>query len=150
MSKGADNRLRGAARGKGQEIVQGLRELAEALKGGEPLEARFTVRTYRISSPPEYRDGDVRRVRDLLGMSQAAFASFLSVDPSTVRSWEQGLRVPSALARRVLFEIENDPDYWRKRLAACLVGPITSGPPATVPTPDRPKGRGRRGGTPSA
>jgi DNA-binding transcriptional regulator YiaG len=56
-----------------------------------------------------------------MAMSQAAFAAFLGVDPSTVRSWEQELRPPSPLTCRLLSEIEAGPAYWRKRLAACLV-----------------------------
>jgi putative transcriptional regulator len=68
----------------------------------------------------------VRRVRALLGMSQAAFAAFLGVEPSTVRSWEQGLRLPSSMACRMLSEIEADSTHWRGRLMACLVGPETS------------------------
>jgi len=67
-------------------------------------------------------------VRNLLGMSQAAFAAFLGVDPSTVRSWEQALRAPSPLACRMLSEIEANPGYWHKRLAAFLVGPEIGGP----------------------
>jgi putative transcriptional regulator len=104
-----------------------LRDLADVLKSDEPLESRFTVRTYKIAPPPEYRGEGVRRVRALLGMSQAAFAAFLGADPSTVRSWEQGLRPPSPLACRMLSEIEADPTHWRKRLVACLVGPETGG-----------------------
>ena len=46
-------------------------------------------------------------------MSQASFAAFLGVDPSTVRSWEQGIRLPSPLACRLLSAIAEDPDYWR-------------------------------------
>ena len=42
------------ARSKGQEIVEGLQELATALSAGEPLSERFTVRTYRIAPPPTY------------------------------------------------------------------------------------------------
>ena len=106
---------------KGQEIVDGLHELAEMLEAGKPLESRFTVRTFRIPPPEQYRGADVRRARELLAMSQAAFAAFLGVDPSTVRSWEQELRPPSPLACRLLSEIEADPVHWRKRLAACLV-----------------------------
>ena len=34
--------------------------------------------------------------------------------------------MPSALACRMLSEIEADPSYWRKRLAACLVEPEAS------------------------
>jgi putative transcriptional regulator len=112
---------RNTASTKGQEIVEGLRELAETLQAGKPLESRFTVRTYKISPPPQYAAADVRRVRELLAMSQAAFAAFLGVDPSTVRSWEQELRPPSPLACRMLSEIEAEPAHWRKRLAASLV-----------------------------
>jgi DNA-binding transcriptional regulator YiaG len=108
---------------KGREVVEGLRELVDALKSGEPLESRFTVRTSKIAPPPRYHGAGVRRVRRLLAMSQAAFAAFLGSDPSTVQSWEQGLREPSPLACRLLSEIEADPVHWRKRLAAFLVGP---------------------------
>jgi DNA-binding transcriptional regulator YiaG len=123
MTKAARTAVRGTARTKGREIVEGLRELASVLQSGAALEPRFTVRTYKITPPPEYHGTDVRRVRALLAMSQAAFAAFLGADPSTVRSWEQGLRLPSPLACRLLSEIEADPAHWRKRLMACLVGP---------------------------
>ena len=36
-----------AGRSKGDEIVEGLRELIDVLRSGEPLESRFTVRTYK-------------------------------------------------------------------------------------------------------
>jgi putative transcriptional regulator len=123
MTRATRHEARATARTKGQEIVEGLCELAEALRSGEPLESRFTVRRYKIAPPPEYRGADVRRARDRLAMSQAAFAAFLGADPSSVRSWEQGVRRPSPLACRMLSEIEADPAHWQKRLAACLVGP---------------------------
>lgn len=127
MTKVTSREARVSARTKSQEMVDGLRELADALRSGEPLSSRFTVRTYKIVPPPAYRGEDVRRVRELLAMSQPAFAAFLGADPSTVRSWEQGLRPPSPLACRMLSEIEADPAHWRKRLAACLVGREPSG-----------------------
>ena len=77
MTEVTNRKGRGTARSKGQEIVEGLRDLAGALKSDEPLGSRFTVRTYKIAAPPEYRGEGVRRVRELLGMSQAAFAAFL-------------------------------------------------------------------------
>jgi DNA-binding transcriptional regulator YiaG len=120
MTTLADQGASTTARTKGQEIVEGLRDLAATLQAGKPLESRFTVRTYKIPPPPKYDGDGVRHVRELLAMSQAAFAAFLSVDPSTVRSWEQGLRVPSPLACRLLSEIEAVPAHWRKRLAVCL------------------------------
>jgi putative transcriptional regulator len=137
MTRRRDQEPHGTARTKGEALVAGLRELADALKAGEPLESRFTVRTYKIAPPPRYAAADVRRVRDLLGVSQAAFAAFLAVNPSSVRSWEQGLRLPSPLACRTLSEIEADPTHWRRRLAACLVGPMTRGPARGVQKPRR-------------
>jgi DNA-binding transcriptional regulator YiaG len=116
------------SRNKGDAIVDGLRELLEVLRSGEPPETRFTVRTFKIAPPPQYNGEGVRRVRDLLAMSQATFAAFLGAEASTVRSWEQGLRPPSPLACRLLSEIEADPTHWRKRLAACLIGTETGSP----------------------
>src|SRR5262249_32790649 len=112
-----------AARAKGREIVEGLRDLAAALESGAPLEPRFTVRTDQIAPPPADRGADGRRVRGLPAVHQAALPAFLGVGPSTVRSWEQGLRPPNSLACRLLSEIEADPAHWRGRLVACLVGP---------------------------
>jgi putative transcriptional regulator len=120
MTKPTGREARVIGRTKGQEIVEGLRDLAATPQAGEPLESRFTVRTSKIAPPPQYRGDGVRRVRELLAMSQAAFAAFLGADPSTVRSWEQGLRPPSPLACRLPSEIEADPAHWRQRLAACL------------------------------
>jgi putative transcriptional regulator len=125
MTEAINRKGRRISRTKGREIAEDLRDLADALKSDEPLGIRFTVRTYKIAPPPEYRGEGVRRVRGLLGMSQAAFAAFLGADASTVRSWEQGLRPPSPLACRMLSEIEADPSHWRRRLMACLVGPET-------------------------
>ena len=58
----------------------------------------------------------MRRVRGLLGMSQVLFARFLGVDANTVRSWEQGTRPPSPIARRFMDEIEGDPEHWQQRI----------------------------------
>ncbi|HZW34083.1 MAG TPA: helix-turn-helix domain-containing protein [Isosphaeraceae bacterium] len=78
---------------------------------------RLTVRTYRMPPAPRaYRPGDIKRVRELLGASQAVFAGFLGVNVNTVRAWEQGKRPPQPIARRFLAEIEADPDYWRRRI----------------------------------
>jgi DNA-binding transcriptional regulator YiaG len=98
MAKLTDQKASTIARTKGQEIVEGLRDLAATLKAGKRLESRFTVRTYKVPPPPKYDGAGVCRVQELLAMSQAAFAAFLGVDPSTVRSWEQELRLPSPLA----------------------------------------------------
>jgi putative transcriptional regulator len=111
----------------GAKIVAAFEEAIEAMRTGESLEKRFTVRTYRVDfAPREYGPDDVRRVRGLLGMSQALFARFLGVDANTVRSWEQGNRPPSTIARRFMDEIGDDPEYWRERIVRRAAGVETS------------------------
>ena len=106
----------------GERIVSAFEEAIDAMRGGEPWERRLTVRTYHAEFVrPTYGPDDVRRVHGLLQMSQVVFARFLGVEPNTVRSWEQGSRPPSAIARRFMGEIEADPVYWRKRVTRSLV-----------------------------
>src|SRR5271157_2992856 len=101
----------------GAKIVGAFAEAIALMQTGEPLERHFTVRTYKVEfTPREYGPDDVRRVRGLLGMSQVLFARFLGVDANTVRSWEQGTRPPSPIARRFMDEIEGDPEHWRRRI----------------------------------
>jgi DNA-binding transcriptional regulator YiaG len=101
----------------GAKIVAAFQEAIDTMRTGETLERQFTVRTYKVEfTPRDYGPDDARRVRDLLGMSQVLFARFLGVDANTVRSWEQGTRPPSPIARRFMDEIESDPEYWRRRI----------------------------------
>src|SRR5438067_2168821 len=94
----------------GAEIIAALHEVVDALQEGEPLERRFTVRRYHLKvTPRSYRPDDVRRVRESLNLSQPLFAQFLGASLAAVRSWEQGRRPPSPMARRFLEEIEADP-----------------------------------------
>ena len=102
----------------GAKIVSAFQEAVDVMRSGEPLPGRLTVHSYPAEfARPAYGPEDVRRVRDLLSMSQVMFARFLGVDPNTVRSWEQGTRPPSSIARRFMGEIEEDPTYWRQRVA---------------------------------
>jgi putative transcriptional regulator len=107
-------RHKGAA---GSKILAAIEEATEILRS-EGLESRrLTVRTYKVApAPHDYSPGDVKRVRGLLGTSQAVLAGFLGVNVNTVRSWEQGKRVPQPIACRFLAEIESDPAYWRHRI----------------------------------
>lgn len=101
----------------GSRIISGLRGLRDAVRSGELLEDRFTVRTVTLELQPRPFDADtVRRLRLSLGASQAVFARILGVTANTVQSWEQGLRVPSPMACRFLEEIERNSSYWHKRL----------------------------------
>lgn len=106
----------------GSKIVSAFNEAIEAMQSGEPLEKRFSVRNYKADfACRAYGPSDVRRVRGLLGMSQVFFARFVGVDPNTVRSWEQGTRPPNLIARHFMSAIEDDPEYWRRRVERSIV-----------------------------
>lgn len=101
----------------GTKILAAIEEATEVLRT-EGLESkRLTIRNYTVPSAPSVcRPGDVKRVREQLGASQAVLARFLGVNVNTVRSWEQGKRLPQPIACRFLAEIDSDPIYWRKRI----------------------------------
>lgn len=74
----------------GEQVVEGLRDLLDAVKKGQPLQDRFAVRTYLLSiRPRRYGPKDVKALRRKLGMSQAVFAQVLAVSPKTVQAWER-------------------------------------------------------------
>jgi putative transcriptional regulator len=99
-----------------QDIIGGLTDVRDALRAGQRLEDRFTVRTVDLDlEPQEYDAQAVRGVRNALKASQALFAKILGVDVNTVQSWEQGVRTPSPMARRFMDEIRHDPRRWIER-----------------------------------
>jgi DNA-binding transcriptional regulator YiaG len=102
---------------RGERTVKALTQFADDLESGVPLASKYTVRNVRvIPQPSVYSPTRVRAVRKLVGASQHVFAQLLAVSPMTVRSWEQGLRRPSPIARRFLDEIEMSPGHFRGRI----------------------------------
>jgi DNA-binding transcriptional regulator YiaG len=97
----------------GAQIIESLKELAESLERGEPLEKRFTVRTVELpASPSIYTPSQVRKTRESLGASQPVFAALVGVSTALVQHWEQGFRKPSKMACRLFDEINRDPKRW--------------------------------------
>ncbi|MBV8130431.1 MAG: hypothetical protein JO114_22500 [Planctomycetaceae bacterium] len=106
---------------KGAKIVAALERFRDTLESGVPVEQRYTVRKIRLKlTPRTFESKEVKNVRAALGISQPVFSQFLGVDVKTVRSWEQGQRVPSGMACRFLEEIEADLEHWRGRLRNVL------------------------------
>jgi DNA-binding transcriptional regulator YiaG len=113
---------------RGARIVGALDRLADDLESGAPIESKYTVRNVRvIPKPSPYPPARVRAVRELIGASQDVFAQLLAVSPMTVRSWEQGLRQPSPIARRFLDELEMSPAHFRGRILAAVIDAERSG-----------------------
>ncbi|MBM3908411.1 MAG: helix-turn-helix domain-containing protein [Gemmatimonadetes bacterium] len=88
-------------------------EQAVAIDAGRLAPARRhrrTVREATVALPPRYRAARIRRLRESLGLSQPLFARALNVSVGTIRSWEQGARVPDGPSRRLLEVVERDPN----------------------------------------
>ncbi len=119
---------------RGARIVAGLEQFADDLEAGVPIESKYTVRQVRvIPRPSDYPPARVKAVRELIGASQEVFAQLLAVSPVTVRSWEQGSRRPSPMARRFLDEIEMSPGHFRGRIL------VAAGAEPAVPATTRRK-----------
>ena len=68
------------------------------------------VTTELPAPPPNATARSVVKLRKRFKMSQAVFAAVLNVSPKTVQSWEQGARVPSDAALRMLQVVQERPD----------------------------------------
>lgn len=111
---GRNRRAKGQRHSVGERLLAGMRELDEWLAGSDPLEACFTVRTISdIPQPSEYDGQRIAALRQRLGASQPVFARLIGVSAPLVRAWERNGRHPSAIARRLLDEIERDPTRWK-------------------------------------
>ncbi|HUF66461.1 MAG TPA: helix-turn-helix domain-containing protein [Gemmatimonadaceae bacterium] len=103
----------------GELIIEGAGE-ALAHKRGELVArtttAPLTVREVEVVPPAEFNEGDVRRVRERLGLSQAVFADLIGASASTIRAWERGARQPSDMARRLLELAERQPEIFEDAL----------------------------------
>ena len=78
----------------------------------EVYEGAVTIRHVQVPRPNRYGPREVRRVRHKLGVSQPVFAQLLGVSTILEQSWEQGRRIPSLMARRLLDEIDRAPQRW--------------------------------------
>ena len=89
--------------------------LFERLKAGleegiAHARGELTLKTVDVpEAPPEIDAPTLVALREAAQMSQAVFAKVLYVSPKTVQSWEQGVRVPSMAARRLLHVFAEQP-----------------------------------------
>lgn len=115
QAKGTKAACRGT--GTGRQIIGGLKELRDAIKSGEPLSQRFTVRTVELpDEPSDYTPAKLRETREKIGASQAVFACLIGASEPLVKAWERGARLPSPMARRLLDEVNRDPARWSAML----------------------------------
>ncbi len=86
-----------------------LQALDEALRysRGEQINARTTV--LPVPPAPMARE-DIIQLRERFNCSQTIFARLLNVSVKTLQAWEQGLRVPSDAALKLLNVASKHPE----------------------------------------
>lgn len=96
----------------GQELIAGLTDAVAHARGTRKLRSA----TVEVPEPAKAwsKDKIARLRKQRFGMSQPVFASLLSVTASTVRAWEQGQKVPSGAARRLLEVAEFEPAVFQR------------------------------------
>ncbi|HEY8751889.1 MAG TPA: helix-turn-helix domain-containing protein [Tepidisphaeraceae bacterium] len=73
---------------------------------------QVTIRHVEIPEPGVHSAAAIRKLRRALGVSQPVFARLMGISTVLVQSWEQGQRIPSQMARRLLDEIAREPHRW--------------------------------------
>lgn len=87
------------------ELMKSAKQ-ALAYERGEVSGHRVT----RIAVPRPMSSTDIARIRQQLKYSQSVFARMLNVSPKTVQAWEQGVRVPSDAALKLLTIAKRHPE----------------------------------------
>lgn len=81
------------------------------LESARQMKARDFARTTEI------KVNEVVEARQSTGMSQAEFASALSISKRTLQEWEQGRRAPSGAAQALIRIARIHPEIVREALA---------------------------------
>ena len=89
-----------------EELGQRLLESVRQMKAGQA--ARVTQVTHN----------EVIEARQSTGLSQAEFASALSISKRTLQEWEQGRRAPSGAARALIQIARKHPRVVREALSS--------------------------------
>ena len=80
---------------------------------------RSDLRTTEVPAPPEpLSKEDIIAIRELFRCSQAIFAATLNVSVKTIQAWEQGQRVPSDAALKLLTVARNHPEVLLEDIKA--------------------------------
>jgi putative transcriptional regulator len=88
------------------ELTESLTEALQHARG-----ERSDLRTTTLPAPPpSLSKKQIVELRRRLSCSQSVFAAVLNVSVKTVQAWEQGSRVPSDAALRLLSIVDKHPE----------------------------------------
>ena len=92
----------------GRRLVAGLNEALAHARG------EIELPSYAVTVPEQV---DVAKLRQRLGLSQAAFARAFGLEVTALHAWEQGRRRPDRAARVLLAVIAKEPEAVLRALA---------------------------------
>jgi DNA-binding transcriptional regulator YiaG len=81
------------------ELEKDMAEAFGRIKGRKPKISRFETTRYALPPDP----GEVKALRNSLGLSQPKFAGLVNVSLRSVQAWEQGQRRPDGAATALFF-----------------------------------------------
>jgi putative transcriptional regulator len=93
----------------GERLIAGMQEAIDYAEGTADPSA------YKVHTPTR---PDVRKIRNRMALTQAAFAARYGFPLETLRKWEQGTRQPTGAAATLLLIIDRAPAAVEKALAA--------------------------------
>ena len=92
----------------GDEIIQGMTEAIEYIRGNET-----GAIVHKVEIPDEI---DVKSIREKLNLSRQEFADSFGFSARTLQHWEQGDRNPHGPARVLLLLLQREPKIIAKIL----------------------------------
>jgi len=86
------------------KILKTIHQAAQGLTAAGVMDKRTMREFDALCIPPvkHFTKDEIRKIREREKASQAVFASYLNITPSTVQSWEQGEKTPSGPALKLL------------------------------------------------
>lgn len=99
----------------GSKFFESLKKGLEEAVAHEKGEITLRLHIIDLSSPPQYKAKDIKRIRSREHYSQGIFARILNVCPKTIQAWESGARVPSHAALRLLEVV--DKGFYRPQIS---------------------------------
>lgn len=100
------------------EMIRDMEDLVATMAAGgsAAVAKRFTVRRVKMPGVPAVAPDKLKATREALGVSQPVFAAFLGVSSQLVKAWEQGKQQPTPPTRRLLLDMNDNPEHWLVRI----------------------------------
>jgi putative transcriptional regulator len=97
------------------KVLKTVHEAAQGLTAAGVMDKQTMREFDALCLPPvkQLSKEEIKRIREREKASQAVFASYLNITPSTIQSWEQGEKKPSGAALKLLNIVD-------KKGLACL------------------------------